>query len=107
MADAQQFAGSNQRQPQEYRISLNPSQELGFGELEILQAGVYISLAFVVQKFGQAEAFDEPPDLSRRHRLQLQIHQLDQRPALLEEPIGGAGRLRVFQAEDLDAQRIA
>lgn len=71
VADAQQLAGSNHRQPQEFRISLNPSQELRVGELEILQAGGNIGLAFVVNKLGQTEPLHKPPDLSGGHGLQL------------------------------------
>ncbi|MCU1339339.1 MAG: hypothetical protein JWO19_4920 [Bryobacterales bacterium] len=105
MTDAQQIGGSNQWQPQQFRISLNSSQELRVGELEILQTSINVRLAVGVEQSGQTEALNKPLDFPRRHGLHLQVHHLNHSTALLEESLSGAGRLRIFEAEDLNSQQ--
>jgi hypothetical protein len=56
------------------------------------------------EQSGQTEALSKPLDLTGRHWLLLQIHQVDERAMLFEEPLGGAGGLRILHAEDLDTQ---
>jgi hypothetical protein len=56
-----------------------------------------------IEQGGQAEALDESLDLAGRKRFLFQIDHVDLHAALFEEALGGAGRLRILQAENLDA----
>src|SRR6476619_2607725 len=49
--DTQPVARANQRQAQQLGLSLNPAQEFGIREFQILQAPVNIRLPFAIEYF--------------------------------------------------------
>src|ERR1035441_943162 len=85
------------------RIAPDPGQQFRIGELIVFQAGVDVRLAVAREQSSEAEALDESLDLARRQRLLPQIHHVDGHAALFENPLGGARRRRVLQAENLHA----
>jgi len=107
MTDADAVAGTDQRQPEQLWVALDPSEQFGIGKLQVLQSGVDISRAFAVQQSGKSKAIDESLDFCGRHGFLLQIYQLNRDAALFEKAFGRASRLRVLDAEDLDSWHMA
>jgi hypothetical protein len=94
--DAQPLVGPNQGQAEQLGLPLDAPQQIGIGHLELFQSGVHVGLAFAVEQSVQTEPIDEPLVLAGRHGFLVQVHELNHRAALLEEPFRGAGRLRVL-----------
>ena len=97
MADAEAIRGADQGQVQQLGLALDFGQEVGVGQLEIFDGGI-----FAVDQAGESEAVDESFDFAGGHGFLSQIDELNGGAALLEKAFGGAGSLRIFYAEDLD-----
>jgi hypothetical protein len=78
------------------------------GELEVVHLqvgqGVAPQLGLLVHERTRAQSLDETPELGGSERLPADVDEVDVEATLLEEPEGGAGRLGVGRAEDLDGR---
>jgi len=107
VTDADVVTSTDQRQPEQFWVALNPCQQLGIRELQVLESGVYITLARAVEQSGQSETINESLDFGGSHWFLLQIDYLNRYAALFEKALGGASRLRVLDAEDLHSGHMA
>ena len=87
MTDADAVTGTDQRQPEQFWVALDPSEQFGIGKLQVFQSGVDVSLAFGVQQSGQSKAINESLDFRGGHGFLLQIYQLDRDAALFEKTL--------------------
>jgi hypothetical protein len=85
---------------------LDPFQQIGFGEFEVFESSFDVDFAFAVDKSRQTKALDESFYLGRRHRLLLQIDEVNSHAPLFEEPLGGSSVGRVFHTENLHTQHM-
>ncbi len=107
MTDADPVRTSDERKPEKFGIALDARQQVRVGELEVLQTGVHVRLAFGVDQSRETEATDEALDLAQGHRFLFQIDEVNSYPAFFKEPFGGTRCLRASRAENLYARHMA
>ena len=105
MADADSVGATDQGQAEQCWFPFDFREEFGIRQLHVLEAGVDPFFAFGIDDAGEGEAVGETADFAWGHGLQFQVDEMDSDAAFFEEAFGGAGGLRIFQAEDLNGQQ--
>ena len=100
--DAELCAGTHERQPEQLWFSIDLRKQVGVGDLEVLEPGINVGRTLAIHQLQQSEPIDESLDFAGRHRLPIQIDEMNRDAALFEESLGRARGLRVLYAENLD-----
>ena len=104
MTGAQLVPRSDERQFEKLWIFLDFGDELRVGRAYVLQPCIDVGLGFCVYESCEGKALDKAADFAGGHRLLLQIDKVDRYTTFFEEALGGARRLRIFHAKDLNAR---
>lgn len=106
MADANAGAAADEGKFEEARVAVRFFEQIGIGDADVFEAGVVVGGAFGIDQSVEFEAVDEAFAFARGHGLDFEVDEVDGDAAFFEEPFSGAGRLRVFGAEDLDGNHV-